>query len=99
MTNAEKYKSVEAWTAAFDDYCENKQHNCIACKLLTFTRNCRFAWLELEEAPMTAKKVADILAEHSKWRRGEGKYVGSEVLGIVLDRAVELLRGSSNEQK
>lgn len=81
MTNGEKYKSVEERTAAFDDYCENKQHNCIACKLLTFTRNCRFAWLELE-VPLTAKEVADILKNPPS----------PEKFNWAFNRAIEILR-------
>lgn len=48
MKNYEKFKTAEERTAAFDEYCESKQRNCIDCKLITHTRNCHFAWLELE---------------------------------------------------
>lgn len=100
MTNAEKYKTAKERWAALGKFCQKFQRceECPAYKRSSDENICKFDWLELE-APMTAKEVADILAEHSKWRRGEGKYAGSEVLGIVLERAVELLRGSSNEQK
>lgn len=97
MTNAEKYKSAEERTKAFDEYCESKERFCINCKLTAFRRNCHFAWLELE-APLTASEVADVLAELNKWRRGEYVDTGAkcsitpEEFGIAIDRAIELLR-------
>lgn len=83
MTNAEKYKTVEERTAAFNDYCKERQHSCVDCKIQTFTRDCRFRWLELE-APLTAKDVADILD-------GRNPYVNAR-LSEAFDRAIEILR-------
>jgi hypothetical protein len=47
-----------------------------------------------------AAKVAKALAEHNKWRRGEGKYekiyagmpYSAQAVGALIDRAVELLK-------
>lgn len=48
---------------------------------------------------MSAAKVAKHLAEHNKWRRGEGNYekiyssmpFSAQAVGALIDRAVELL--------
>jgi hypothetical protein len=53
---------------------------------------------------MSAAKVAKHLAEHNKWRRGEGKYekiysgmpYSAQVVGALIDRAVELLKEARN---
>lgn len=99
MTNAEKFKTTKEREEAFSKFCE--AHECSTCPLKE-DGNYRFSWLELEaeEEKMTASEVADILAEHNKWRRGEGEYVGAgakcnitpKELGIAIDRAVEILR-------
>jgi hypothetical protein len=54
---------------------------------------------------MSAARVAKALAEHNKWRRGEGKYSKAcslsphepHELGAIIDRAVELLKEKSND--
>jgi hypothetical protein len=49
---------------------------------------------------MPAAKVAKALAEHNKWRRGEGEYnkpysgmpYSAQAVGAMIDRAVEILK-------
>lgn len=50
---------------------------------------------------MSATDVAKHLAEHNKWRRGEGEYdkpysgmpYSAQAVGAIIDRAVEILKG------
>lgn len=52
---------------------------------------------------MSAAKCANALAEHNKWRRGEGKYAKAcspsphepHELSAIIERAVELLKGDN----
>lgn len=56
---------------------------------------------------MSAAKVAKALAEHNRWRRSEGKYVGitagmpysAQAVGALIDRAVEILKESERSQR
>lgn len=96
MTNAKKFKTAKERIDAFHKFCDRR--GCDTCPL-SGDADCKFEWLELE-AKLTASEVADILAEHNKWRRGRGKYAKSgakcnitpKELGLAIDRAVEILR-------
>lgn len=61
--------------------------------------------MTLEEIKaMSAVEVAKHLAEHNKWRRGEGVYekiysgmpYSAQAVGAIIDRAVEILKGAFN---
>jgi hypothetical protein len=58
--------------------------------------------MTLEEIKaMSAADVAKALAEHNRWRRGEGEYekiysgmpYSAQAVGALIDRAVEILKG------
>lgn len=104
MTNAEKYQTAEERERAFERFCGGRDCNTCPLDKPGKTRgvplSCRFPWLDLEAEEMTISEVADILAEHNKWRRGRGEYaeagakcnITPEELGTAIDRAVEILR-------
>lgn len=100
MTNAERYKNPKEQTKAFREYCSGRV--CKECPNYSegVEIHCAFAWLN-QEVEMTGAEVADVLREYHSWivnSSNDAPYMPNE-LHKALDRAVELLKGGSNEQK
>lgn len=96
MTNAEKFKTVEERTAAFNVFCNKQARECEQCRLMSVsgTSSCRFVWLEME-TEMSATEVSDMLEIFSRWRgiacMEPCPYTESE-LSEMFTNAVALLR-------
>lgn len=94
MTNAEKYKTIEERSKAFNELCTSSE-NCERCPIrspLGSGLHCAFTWLE-KDTQLSANDVADILNKYSDL----SNYGAPEELNKAIIRAVELLKEKNND--
>ena len=94
MTNAEKYKTIEERSKAFNEICLSSEH-CERCPIRSPVGSglhCAFTWLE-KDAQLSADEVANILIDYYIDVSGDR----TSELNMAILRAVELLKEKNND--